>query len=65
MNMNDAEYDVYINSIPSVKDKVMLIMRESRYVTGWFPPYSTGATDFIEDLLADLRAEWQENSKPV
>lgn len=55
---DDDEYDAFITQLPSAEERVMLALRESRYVTGFFPPYSSGATGMITDLLAELKEEW-------
>lgn len=42
----------------SVEAAISLIMRESRYVTTFFPAYASGAGDMIERWMEDLREEW-------
>ncbi|HEV2172157.1 MAG TPA: hypothetical protein VGR71_01255 [Nitrospira sp.] len=56
--MNDEDYSKWIDGRPTAEARVESIMRESRFVTNWFPAYSSGAGDLIADLLDDLRTEW-------
>jgi hypothetical protein len=70
MSVNDMSADAYDAEVErlahgeSVQAAVMFILRESRYVTEWFPPYSSGATDLIERWLASLREEWRRQDAP-
>jgi len=54
---DDNEYDIYVRELPTARERVTAALRESRFVTGWFPPYSSGATDMIEKMLEDLEEE--------
>lgn len=56
--MNDGEYDAWIKAQPTTQRMIMSVLRESRYVSAWFPPYSSGAGDAIDLLIKDLRREW-------
>lgn len=61
-DMNDEEYCAEIERISgeeSVEAAVMVMLRESRFVTYMFPPYSSGAGDLIGDWLENLRWEWR------
>lgn len=60
--MNDEDYSKWIDGRPTAEARVESIMRESRFVTAWFPAYSSGAGDLIADLLDDLRTEWANAS---
>lgn len=63
---DDAAYDEKVQSVQreqSVEAAISLVLRESRYVTGWFPPYSSGAGDMIEYWLMDLRDEWRRQDR--
>jgi hypothetical protein len=60
--MTEAEaaiaYDEWLASFSTAEDRIMMMCRESRHVMNWFPPYSSGAGDMIEDLMNDLRECW-------
>ena len=56
--MSDEEYDNWINTMPTAEERISAALRESRFVTGWFPAYSSGATDLIEQMLKDMKQEW-------
>ena len=62
--MNHDEYSKWIDSLPTAEQRIMAVMRESRFVTDWFPAYSSGAGDLIEDMLDDLRREWANAAQP-
>jgi len=53
------DYANRVNAFPTAALRVEMILRESRYVTDRFPPYSSGAGDLAENLLQELRAEWE------
>lgn len=48
----------------STEVDVMMALRESRLVTDWFPPESSGAGDLIEELMNKLREEWGLPARP-
>jgi hypothetical protein len=56
--VTDEEYENYMNHLPTTEARIMMALRESRYISDWFPPTSSGAGDMIEDLMDDLREEW-------
>lgn len=57
--LNDDDYDAYLQSLPTIEQRISLALRESRYVSYWFPPYSSGATDLIDAWLTELKREWE------
>jgi len=57
-DMTAKEYDEFIKSFDSIEQKIMMILRESRYIANWYPSYSSGAGDGIEYLMDELRTEW-------
>lgn len=56
--MSDEEYVNWINTMPAAEERISAVMRESRFITSWFPAYSSGAGDLIEQMLKDLKREW-------
>jgi hypothetical protein len=56
--MDPHEYDAYIKDLPHAEARVMMALRESRYVNGWFPAHSSGSGDAVEHMLNELRREW-------
>jgi hypothetical protein len=57
--LNDADYDEYLRGLPTAEARLFLALRESRYVSYWFPPYSSGASDMIDAWLSELKREWE------
>ena len=57
-DMAPDEYDAWIRQQPSMQRQIMCALRESRYVAGFFPPYSSGAGDYIHDMIRALKDEW-------
>lgn len=67
-DMGDDDYCAEIARIyctESAEAAIMAMLRESRFVTYHFPPYSSGAGDMIEHWLAGLRREWAADVIPV
>jgi hypothetical protein len=56
---NPDEYATRVNAFSTVQLRIEMMLRESRYITDQFPPYSSGAGDLVEHLLEELRVEWE------
>lgn len=54
---DDEDYANYITGL-SPEDAIMLMLRESRFVSCFFPAYTSGAGDLIGDWMNALRTEW-------
>lgn len=61
--MDDDEYIEFVR-MQSAEDAISLMMRESRFVAFFFPPYSSGAGDMIESWLEEMKADWENQPKP-
>lgn len=60
--MDDEEYIEFVRMQPA-EDAIRLMMRESRFVAFFFPPYSTGATGMIDAWMSEMKVDW-ESPKP-
>ena len=60
--MGDEEYCEFVRMQPTAYEVITLALRESRFVSYWFPPYSSGATDMIESWMEELKTEWKEEA---
>jgi len=56
---DDEEYCDFVRSQPTAEEAISLALRESRFVSYLFPPYSSGAGDMIEYWLERLKEEWK------
>lgn len=54
----DRRYYEAVNALPTAEERVAAVMRHSRYVNLFFPFGSSGAGDLIEEMLGELRDEW-------
>lgn len=55
---DDDEYCEFVRMQPTAEEAIKLALRESRFVSSWFPPYSSGAGDMIESWMEELKTEW-------
>lgn len=58
---DDDEYCEFVRMQPTAEEAIKLALRESRFVTYWFPSYSSGAGDMIDSWIRDMKTDW-ENS---
>lgn len=65
--ISDEEYVELVRMQPTAREAITLALRESRFVSYWFPPYSSGAGDMIESWMEELKTELTTppESKPV
>ena len=63
-DMEYDDYDSWVRDQPTVQLRIMSALCESRYISNWFPPYSSGAGDMIHSLIRELKAEWKVEIEP-
>lgn len=60
--MDDEEYIEFVRVQPA-EAAISLMMRESRFVTLFAPPYSSAATAMIESWIEELKTDWENLPK--
>jgi hypothetical protein len=56
---DDDEYIEHVRMQPTAEEAIKLALRESRFVSCFFPPYSSGATDMIDRWMDELKMDWE------